>query len=268
MPLADSRRLCTCSICSAINPEGSHISRSTYFLHKANQKPRPISSSSKFRRHRKKAGVTAPNELPQPSFVDSLPSPHSAGQPASVQLPDTYTTPTRRQVGDTDDAIGDAMNDALDDALDEDGTDEYAHLFIDWQTGSTEEEFGTEMQDDETLEQLSSTLDAILIEDKANELDSNSDDDAMSDMCPHCNEPRYSPASRPRKQFLYVPVARRLVLQYSDAGRARVYRQERVIAVQQGQHTWIPVEQIRGLIGLIKEGEARFYMIIFDEYLF
>jgi len=47
------------------------------------------------------------------------------------------------------------------------------------------------------------------------------------------------------------------------------HRQERVIAVQQeGQHTWIRVEQIHGLIGLIKEGEARFYMIVSDECLF
>ena len=166
------------------------------------------------------------------------------------------------------------------------------------------------MQDDETLEQLSSTLDAILMEDKANELDSNSDDDAVSDkdpdidpdpddlafvqlarlrskgmsrdmyeeicriirtfkvelpslrrsesrlqqwtkihpklvdccansclaytgtfqhesMCPHCNESRYSLAGRPRKQFLYVPVAHSLVLQYSDAGRARVLKSYR-----------------------------------------
>jgi hypothetical protein len=47
------------------------------------------------------------------------------------------------------------------------------------------------------------------------------------------------------------------------------YRQERVVAVQQeGQHTWIRVEQIDGLIGLIKEGEAQFHMIISDQYLF
>lgn len=47
------------------------------------------------------------------------------------------------------------------------------------------------------------------------------------------------------------------------------YRQERVVAVQQeGQHMWIRVEQIDGLIGLIKEGEARFHMIVSDQCLF
>ncbi len=46
------------------------------------------------------------------------------------------------------------------------------------------------------------------------------------------------------------------------------HRQERVIAVQQeGRHTWIQVEQIDGLIGLIKEGQSRFYMIVSDEHL-
>ena len=44
------------------------------------------------------------------------------------------------------------------------------------------------------------------------------------------------------------------------------HRQEGVIAVQQeGRHTWIQTGQIHGLIGLIKEGEARFYMIISEE---
>jgi hypothetical protein len=46
-------------------------------------------------------------------------------------------------------------------------------------------------------------------------------------MCPHCNESRYSAAGRPRKQFLYIPVADRLVLQYRDAGRARVLKSYR-----------------------------------------
>ncbi len=44
------------------------------------------------------------------------------------------------------------------------------------------------------------------------------------------------------------------------------HRQEGVIAVQQeGRHTWIQTGQIDGLIGLIKEGEARFYMIVSEE---
>jgi hypothetical protein len=46
-------------------------------------------------------------------------------------------------------------------------------------------------------------------------------------MCPHCKEPRYSATGRSRSQFLYTPLAQRLVLQYSDASRARVLRSYR-----------------------------------------
>jgi hypothetical protein len=47
------------------------------------------------------------------------------------------------------------------------------------------------------------------------------------------------------------------------------HTQERVVAVQQeGWHTWIQVEQMDGLIGLLKEGKSQFYMIVSDEYLF
>jgi hypothetical protein len=47
------------------------------------------------------------------------------------------------------------------------------------------------------------------------------------------------------------------------------HRQERVIATQQeGPHAWIRVEQIAGLIGLIKEGTAQFHMIVSDQCLF
>ena len=65
-------------------------------------------------------------------------------------------TPTRPHVQEMDDAIA-------------------------GQTGSAEPEYGTEMQDHETLEQLCSTLDAILMGNNADEADSNSDDDAASD---------------------------------------------------------------------------------------
>jgi hypothetical protein len=48
--------------------------------------------------------------------------------------------------------------------------------------------------------------------------------------CPFCNEPRKHPTSdRPRKQFIYIPLAPRLRLQYKNAERARVlksYRQD------------------------------------------
>ena len=44
-------------------------------------------------------------------------------------------------------------------------------------------------------------------------------------------------------------------------------RQEGIIAVQQeGRHIWIRTRQIDGLIGLIKEGMARFYMIVAEEF--
>src|SRR5579871_1746895 len=44
-------------------------------------------------------------------------------------------------------------------------------------------------------------------------------------------------------------------------------RQEGIIAVQQeGRHIWIQTRQIDGLIGLIKEGTARFYMIVAEEF--
>jgi hypothetical protein len=46
-------------------------------------------------------------------------------------------------------------------------------------------------------------------------------------VCLHCNESRYSPAGQPCKQFLYVPVAHHLVLQYSDVGRAHVLKSYR-----------------------------------------
>ena len=47
-----------------------------------------------------------------------------------------------------------------------------------------------------------------------------------------------------------------------------MHRQERVITVQQEiRHAWIQVE-IDGLIGLLKEGESRFYMIVSDSQLF
>ncbi len=319
MPPAASRRRCKCPACCALDPEGRDIPERTYFRHKANQYPAPIPGSSKFRctycphqypdghlvsfstflRHKKKARTKAPDESQPPPFVDSPLSPHSAGQLASVQLPDIYRTPTRPHVQETDDAF------------DADGTDECAHPPVSGQTSSTEEEFDTEMQDHETLEQLCSVLDAILMEDNADEADSNSDNDAMNDkdtdidpnpddltfvklaklrskgmsremyeevrriirtfkielpnlrrsesrlqhwtkiqpelvdccvnsciaytgtfrqasMCPHCNAPRYSPSGRPRNRFLYVPVAHRLALQYSDAGRARVLKSYRL----------------------------------------
>ena len=245
----------------------------------------------------------------------------------------------KAHVGDKDDATSDTVVEAADRAVEEtmdhaiddafsvhgteetdetdetdktdetDETDQYAHLCIDWETGSTDQEFGKEMNNDETLESLCSTLDAILIEDEADELDSNSDDDVDKDdtdinlneadlafvelarlrskgmsremyeevrrimrtlkvelpclrrsqhrlqqwtkilpkfldccvnsclaytgafeherVCPRCNELRYSTTGRPRKQFLYIPVAHRLVLQYSDADRARVLKSYR-----------------------------------------
>ena len=47
------------------------------------------------------------------------------------------------------------------------------------------------------------------------------------------------------------------------------HRREQIVAVQkEGPHSWIRVEQIDGLIGLIKEGDAQFYMIVSDECLF
>ena len=47
------------------------------------------------------------------------------------------------------------------------------------------------------------------------------------------------------------------------------HRQERIVGVQrEGSHIWIPVGQIDGLIGLIKEGEAQFHMIVSDISLF
>jgi len=46
-------------------------------------------------------------------------------------------------------------------------------------------------------------------------------------ICPHCNESRYSASGKPRKQFLYVPIADRLVLQYRDASRARILKSYR-----------------------------------------
>jgi hypothetical protein len=45
--------------------------------------------------------------------------------------------------------------------------------------------------------------------------------------CMYCNEPRNSPSGRSRNRFLYIPVAHRLVLQYSDASRARVLKSYR-----------------------------------------
>ena len=341
MPQTDSSlRLCTCARCSAVNPEGRYIPRRTYFWHKANQDhtriPGPkfrctycpdkhpdghLVSYPTFLAHKEKARAATSDQLQQPSSVDSVPLPHSASQPVSVQFPNSYPTPIRPHIGDRDHAIGDAMdeaideavgdtiNDAMDDTFHGDGTDECAHSSIDRQTGSTDEEFDTGIQDDETIEQLFSTHNDILMEDEADELDCNSDDDNASDhpdinpsiddlafvrlarlrskgmsreiyeefrqtmrmfkielpslhrfkgrlqrwtkidpklldccvnsciaytgtfqderICPHCNESRYSAAGQPRKQFLYIPVAHRLVLQYSDAGRARVLKSYR-----------------------------------------
>jgi hypothetical protein len=47
------------------------------------------------------------------------------------------------------------------------------------------------------------------------------------------------------------------------------HRQERIVGVQkEGQHTWIRVGQIDGLIGLIKAGKGQLDMIVSDQRLF
>jgi|SRR5579871_2358016 len=185
MPQADPRMVCTCAKCSTLNPKGCFIPRSTYFSHKANANLRSSIPLSKFRctycpdkhpnghlvshstllRHKKNAGATAPNEPQRPPFavrdnddtVDDVMDDvvDDAINDAANEVMDNVVNDvvddavenamdnvTGNAMGDT---MGDAVDDAIDNAFDVDGTDNCAHLSIEFDS-STEEESSTEMQ--------------------------------------------------------------------------------------------------------------------------